>query len=64
MSEEVQVTPEVIETPIIPIEQPRKSNAGSIIAIVAAIMLCCCCLFTALIIYGIIYAGVWIWYTF
>ena len=60
MAEEEQDIPEVIETPFIPVDQPKKSNTGKIIGIIVAILLCCCALITA----AVIYAGVWVWNTY
>lgn len=70
MSEEEQIVPEIIETPVTPmtpmppIEEPKKSNAGKIIGIIAVIVLCCCALVSAAIIYFFIYAGIWVWNNF
>ncbi len=32
-----------IETPITPLDQPKKSRTGLIIGIVILVVLCCCC---------------------
>ena len=32
-----------VETPITPLDQPKKSRTGLIITIVILVILCCCC---------------------
>ena len=39
------------ETPITPIDEPKKSRTGLIIGIVILVILCCCCIGFGIIMY-------------
>jgi CDP-diglyceride synthetase len=32
-----------VETPVIPVDEPKKSRTGLIVGIVILVILCCCC---------------------
>ena len=46
-----------IETPITPLDQPKKSRTGLIIGLVILVVLCCCCGFVVFIYYMYNYWG-------